>query len=52
MPAGNGVNCPKCPEKLSGKCSGNDLSCLCYRCPRNLSQCLCEIGRASCRERV
>ena len=20
MPAGNGVNCPKCPEKLSGKC--------------------------------
>ena len=26
MPAGNGVNCPKC---------------LCYRCPRNLSQCLC-----------
>ena len=41
MPAGNGVNCPKCPEKLSGKCLGNDLSCLCYRCPRNLSQCLC-----------
>lgn len=41
MPAGNGVNCENCPEKKLGKCSGDDLRCLCYRCPRNLGQCLC-----------
>ena len=41
MPAGNGVNCGSCPEKKLGKCSGDDLRCLCYKCPRNLGQCLC-----------
>lgn len=41
MPAGTGVNCGECPEKKSGKCSGDDTRCLCYKCPRKLSQCMC-----------
>lgn len=39
--AGNGVNCQYCPEKESGKCGGMDLTCLCYKCPRKLAQCIC-----------
>ena len=41
MPAGNGVNCDNCVELKSGKCEGKDLTCLCYRCPRQLAQCMC-----------
>ena len=41
MAAGNGVNCDSCPEKKKGLCNGDDLGCLCYKCPRNLGQCLC-----------
>jgi len=41
MAAGNGVNCENCPERRSEKCNGDDVRCLCYKCPRNLSQCLC-----------
>lgn len=41
MPAGTGVNCRECPEKKKGICKGDDLGCLCYKCPRNLGQCLC-----------
>lgn len=41
MPAGNGVNCDACPEKKKGKCNGDDRGCLCYRCPRQLAQCMC-----------
>lgn len=41
MPAGNGLNCEVCPEKKSNKCSGDDRDCLCYRCPRQLAQCMC-----------
>ena len=29
------------PDYKNKKCSGKDMQCLCYRCPRNLSQCLC-----------
>lgn len=41
MPAGNGVNCRYCIEKEKGNCDGKDLSCLCYKCPRHLGQCMC-----------
>lgn len=41
MAAGNGVNCENCPERKNEKCNGDDVRCLCYKCPRNLSQCLC-----------
>ncbi|MCI5727072.1 MAG: hypothetical protein MR274_06095 [Clostridium sp.] len=41
MPAGNGVNCPDCPDYKNKKCSGKDMQCLCYRCPRRLAQCIC-----------
>lgn len=41
MAAGNGVNCSSCPEKKNGSCNGGDTGCLCYKCPRNLGQCLC-----------
>lgn len=41
MPAGNGVNCCNCPEYKSKKCDGKDTGCLCYKCPRNLAQCMC-----------
>lgn len=41
MPAGNGVNCASCPEKAKGNCNGDDTGCLCYRCPRQLAQCMC-----------
>jgi hypothetical protein len=40
MPAGNGVNCKYCPE-YKKSCNGNDKKCLCYKCPRQLGQCLC-----------
>lgn len=32
-------NCRHCPE-LGSTCQGNDASCLCFRCPRNLGQCI------------
>ena len=41
MPAGKGFNCKDCPEMKRGKCSGDDRGCLCYRCPRQLAQCMC-----------
>ena len=41
MAAGNGVNCSECPEKKNNRCDGNDTGCLCYKCPRNLAQCMC-----------
>ncbi|WP_140395214.1 hypothetical protein [Clostridium saccharobutylicum] len=41
MPAGNGVNCSDCTELKKGKCDGKDLTCLCYKCPRKLAQCMC-----------
>ena len=41
MPAGNGVNCCNGPEYKSKKCDGKDTGCLCYKCPRNLAQCMC-----------
>ncbi len=41
MPAGNGVNCKECVDLKSNKCDGKDLLCLCYKCPRNLAQCMC-----------
>ncbi|MGG7179309.1 hypothetical protein ACQPU1_17205 [Clostridium paraputrificum] len=41
MAAGNGVNCGECPEKKNGKCGGDDIGCLCYKCPRKLAQCMC-----------
>lgn len=41
MAAGNGVNCRYCIEKEKGRCTGTDLSCLCYKCPRHLGQCMC-----------
>ncbi|NLK95124.1 MAG: hypothetical protein GX275_08020 [Clostridiales bacterium] len=41
MAAGNGVNCVDCPENKMGKCSGGDVGCLCYKCPRKLAQCIC-----------
>ena len=40
MPAGNGVNCSYCPE-YKKTCNGDDKSCLCYKCPRHLGQCIC-----------
>ena len=40
MPAGNGVNCNYCPE-YKKTCDGDDNSCLCYKCPRHLGQCIC-----------
>ena len=40
MPAGNGVNCNYCPE-YKKSCDGGDETCLCYKCPRHLGQCLC-----------
>lgn len=41
MAAGNGVNCSHCPEYKNKKCDGKDAGCLCYKCPRNLGQCMC-----------
>lgn len=41
MPAGNGVNCDICPEKSNESCNGDDIGCFCYKCPRQLSQCIC-----------
>ncbi|WP_160687559.1 hypothetical protein [Clostridium sp. C2-6-12] len=41
MPAGNGVNCADCVELKQEKCDGKDLTCLCYKCPRQLAQCMC-----------
>ena len=41
MPAGNGVNCRYCPEHEKGRCNGDDIGCLCYKCPRHLGQCIC-----------
>jgi hypothetical protein len=41
MSAGTGVNCGECPEKRIGKCFGDDLGCVCYKCPRKLAECLC-----------
>ncbi len=32
-------NCKHCPE-YGDTCEGNDPSCLCYQCPRNLGQCI------------
>ncbi|WP_411169190.1 hypothetical protein ACH36K_01055 [Clostridium sp. MB05] len=40
MPDGNGVNCKYCPE-YKKNCNGNDKTCLCYKCPRHLGQCMC-----------
>ncbi|MEG1004511.1 hypothetical protein [Clostridium sp.] len=40
MSAGVGVNCLECPEKKSGNCDGNDLQCVCFKCPRKLSECI------------
>ncbi|HSP48292.1 MAG TPA: hypothetical protein VLN47_09490 [Clostridiaceae bacterium] len=34
-----GENCKHCPE-YGVSCEGNDSGCLCYRCPRNLGQCI------------
>lgn len=34
-----GENCKHCPE-YRVSCEGNDSGCLCYRCPRNLGQCI------------
>ena len=33
-------NCEKCPEKLRYTCNGNDVECMCVKCPRNLGECL------------
>lgn len=33
------VNCRFCPE-FRKTCEGAATDCLCYRCPRNLGQCL------------
>ena len=41
MPAGNGVNCSHCVDFKNKKCDGKDLRCLCYKCRRNLAQCMC-----------
>ena len=41
MAAGNGVNCSDCVELKSIRCDGKDLTCLCYKCPRKLAQCMC-----------
>ena len=41
MAAGNGVNCSDCVELKKGSCDGKDLTCLCYKCPRKLAQCMC-----------
>lgn len=41
MAAGTGLNCKYCPDLKSGKCSGKDTKCLCYKCPRNFGQCIC-----------
>lgn len=41
MAAGNGVNCSDCVELKKGNCDGKDLTCLCYKCPRKLAQCMC-----------
>lgn len=32
-------NCRYCPS-YQKTCDGNDKSCLCLRCPRNLGQCI------------
>lgn len=32
-------NCGHCPQYMT-ECKGNDMSCLCRKCPRNLGQCL------------
>ena len=38
---GKGHNCNYCSERKKGNCNGLDEQCLCYKCPRNLGQCLC-----------
>ena len=40
MSAGIAVNCGDCPEKKSGNCDGKDLQCVCFKCPRKLSECI------------
>ncbi|MBR0577003.1 hypothetical protein KCG48_11820 [Proteiniclasticum sp. BAD-10] len=32
-------NCKHCPE-YGETCEGNEPSCICFRCPRNLGQCI------------
>lgn len=32
-------NCKHCPE-YGNTCEGNDPGCICFRCPRNLGQCI------------
>lgn len=32
-------NCKHCPE-YGSTCEGNDAGCICFRCPRNLGQCI------------
>ena len=38
---GKGHNCTYCNEKKQGNFNGSDEQCLCYKCPRNLGQCMC-----------
>ena len=33
------INCRFCPE-FKNTCQGGATDCICYRCPRNLGQCL------------
>ncbi|WP_291964575.1 hypothetical protein [Caloramator sp.] len=33
-------NCKKCIYFKEGKCNGEDVSCICKFCPRNLSICI------------
>ncbi|GAA0071595.1 hypothetical protein UT300003_31200 [Clostridium sardiniense] len=40
MSAGIAVNCGDCPEKRDGNCDGKDLQCVCFKCPRKLSECI------------
>jgi hypothetical protein len=32
-------NCKHCPE-YQLRCDGNDSGCICFKCPRNLGQCI------------
>lgn len=33
-------NCKRCVEYQNGKCSGDQVDCICRFCPRNLSICM------------
>ncbi|MFA9398566.1 MAG: hypothetical protein ACERKV_09910 [Clostridiaceae bacterium] len=33
-------NCKSCPEYRNNRCEGNDTSCMCFKCPRNLGECI------------